>query len=483
MSTGAELSRKVTTSGLLLGLRRVLSLVIAAATTVAIARSVSAVAFGVYGAALSAAQLIAGTSDFGFSLLLGRDLSSENASAPLLLSTAVQLQMIVAVLLTTLVTVLALTSGITSTRGEVLIVLTPMVLTSGRVATRQYFVARFEVAFLSIVDVLTGVLAGVGSVAAAVVTGSVVAVAIVVSASSCAQCVIIWVAARRRCGTVVPTAPDRRRLFRDALPLGAVSIVSTFYFVIDLAILGWLVKGAQLGDYAAAVKILSVLVALPTLVMSVALPAFSRVTANRERFSELAANILQTMTAVCLPMCVAAGVFATTIVHVGLGPKYEGAIPLIRILACAGAVSCLANVLAPSYLALRLQRPQLISNVVALAFNVVGNLLLAPRYGVVASAWLTLATEMLVAGWALIILRHSLDFRRMLVSTWRPLVATCALAVVGLALHASPGLAIPGALAVDAGLLTLLRAWPPGADPIARITAVVSRRRVRAVVE
>lgn len=266
-------------------------------------------------------------------------------------------------------------------------------------------------------------------------------------------------------------------MLRDALPLGAASTLSTFYFVIDLALLGWLVKGPQLGDYAAAVKILSVLVALPTLVMSTALPGLSKQADDPGQLNALAARIMQTLATICVPLCVAAAVFANVIVDVALGPHYHGAAALIRILAAAGAVSCLSNVLGMSYVAVRLQRPQVISNIVALVLNVAGNVVLAPVYGVRASAWLTLATELLVAGWALMALRRHLDLRQLAAFSVEAIVAATALCLVGLGLEAWPAVAIPAALAAYVVVLSVLNGWAPGLDPLQGVRSLLVARR------
>ena len=183
------------------------------------------------------------------------------------------------------------------------------------------------------------------------------------------------------------------------------------------------------------------------------------------------------MCALCLPLCIAAGVFAPVIVDVALGPKYHEAIGLIRILSAAGAVSCLANVLGISYIALKMQRPQVISNVLALAFNVGGNIFLAPRFGVVASAWLTLATELFVAVWAVIALRRKLDFGRVASLSAAALSANLVLIVVGLALLTWPAIGIPAALVSYLMALSALRGWPPGLNPVARIRRRPSRPR------
>ena len=270
-----DVFQKVARSGLLLGGRRVFAMVITAVTTVVVARGLGAVMFGVYAAALSTAQLLAGLSDFGFSLVLGRDLARPGARPASLMRGILELQTLCACLLTAGVLGLALAAGLDTARGQVLLVLSPMVLFSSLSCARQYYVVRFDVRFLAVVDVVSALAMGVGTIIAAVATDSAAIVAAAFAVPTVVQGAVIAVAAFRRVGFTRVLCQDRVQLLRAALPLGVVSFLSTFYFVIDLALLGWLVSGPQLGNYAAAVKILSVLVALPGLVMSTALPGLS----------------------------------------------------------------------------------------------------------------------------------------------------------------------------------------------------------------
>jgi O-antigen/teichoic acid export membrane protein len=265
-----------------------------------------------------------------------------------------------------------------------------------------------------------------------------------------------------------PTRTDRTILLRLALPLGLASVLASVYFTIDLILLGWLVHGPQLGNYAAATKILSLLVMVPGLVMSSALPGFSSVVRAGEGMNELGAKVLGWLLATWLPLCVASAIFARPIVHVALGSQYDGAVPLVRILALAGAVALIANVLGTLLIAASIVRPMVLQNVVATVFNIGGNVLLVPRYGVVASAWLTVATELIVSVGALALLWRRLAPRPWLAAGFRPALAAAGLAGTGLALAGRPVLGIPISGAVFLVIIVLLRGWPAELHPVFR---------------
>ena len=134
----------------------------------------------------------------------------------------------------------------------------------------------------------------------------------------------------------------------------------------------------------------------------------------------------------------------------------------------AAAVALLTNLLGTLLIARSIVRPMLLQNAGAIVFNVAGNVVLAPRYGVTASAWLTVATEMIVCGGALYLLRGSLGLGSMVGAGLRPGVAVAGLAATGLALSSWPTLGVPAAIGVFLALLAALGAWPVELQPFRR---------------
>jgi O-antigen/teichoic acid export membrane protein len=261
---------------------------------------------------------------------------------------------------------------------------------------------------------------------------------------------------------------DRMALLRCALPLGVVSVMSSAYFTLDLILLGWLVSSSQLGPYAAAIKVLSLLIVVPGMLMGAALPGVASSVSDPQALRALAIRLLHWLAAVGLPACVGAAIFAGPLVRLAFGPGYGAAIPLVRILSAAAAIALLSNLLGTLLVARSVVRPMLVQNAAAIAFNVVGNVVLAPRYGVTASAWLTVATEVLVCGGALYVLRGSLGLGSVVGAGLRPAVAVAGLAATGLALSSWPTLGVPAAIGVFLLLLGTLGAWPAELQPFRR---------------
>ncbi len=85
---------------------------------------------------------------------------------------------------------------------------------------------------------------------------------------------------------------------------------------------------------------------------------------------------------------------------------------------------------------LGLQRRFLRYALLGLFFNVGLNLLLLPRYGFVAAAWITLATELVVVGLTWRAVLGELQFRPRLDRVWRATLATAAMTILLLGLRA-----------------------------------------------
>jgi O-antigen/teichoic acid export membrane protein len=78
------------------------------------------------------------------------------------------------------------------------------------------------------------------------------------------------------------------------------------------------------------------------------------------------------------------------------GEEFRAAAPAFPILMGAFVLISIGYLSGYLVIAYELQRRFVIYAAIALVFNVAGNLLLVPRYGFVAAAWMTLITELLV---------------------------------------------------------------------------------------
>lgn len=193
-----------------------------------------------------------------------------------------------------------------------------------------------------------------------------------------------------------PPRTEVIRFIRTAIPFGTASLLASLYFTIDLTLLGWLVVPSALARYAVAVRLLSVMVLIPGFVMAAGIPGLTRSTETRAQLSRFAATLTKWIAMTALPLGVGVAVFARPAVLIAFGHAYLGAVPLVRILMVAAFLAFISNVTGILMVTVGIVRRQIIFNTISLIVDVAGNILLVPRYGVTASAWLTVLSEAIV---------------------------------------------------------------------------------------
>jgi O-antigen/teichoic acid export membrane protein len=438
-------------------IRQVVTMGVLAFTGIVVARFLGPHSFGLYAGGTAAFNLALGFCDFGFSALLLREMAKRPDEASRLMSAALAAAIVWSAAITLALIGLGLVAG--GTRGKVMLILAPSIVFFGIALSRQIFTARYRARPLLILDV-TSTLAQCGiMVALAVNHAPLLLLAANLSVWNILSASIALLMARRMVHISMPAWRDIATFVSGALPIGVASLLASLYFTIDLTLLGWLVKPTALAHYAAAVRLLSLVVMIPSLILTAGLPGLARSSTNREDLSEFAGTLARWIGMAVLPVGAAFAVFAYPLVHVAFGSAYAPAAPLIRILMVAGCLAFSSNVTGVTMISLGIIRPQIIFNSLSLVVNVAGNVLLVPRYGVTASAWLTVASEAIVFGYGVVVLRHRLDYRAIGGQVRGTLLAVVAGSVVGLALGANSVVSMLAAAAAFLVVGAVTGAW------------------------
>jgi O-antigen/teichoic acid export membrane protein len=430
-------------------------------SAIAITRLLGPTSFGQYASAIATWSVLGASADFGFSLMLTRDMTDDHRAHRPMLRAAYELAMAWSFLLTLVMVGLALSAGISSPRGMCLLVLAPSMAFNGLNPARAFFEVRYETRRLLIIDLGLILVQLAAMVTVAALGLGPVAVAGVVSVGSIVNNLAVSYVADRMLGSADGPRFSRVKLMRRAAPLGLMSIMTKVYLMLDLVILGWLVAGPALGNYAAASKLLTVLAGVSGVVMGGAIPALSRSASNRVEFEKIVIRVWHWLLVGVVPVFVALALFAPLIVRVTLGHKYVGSVPLVRILSLAGVISVVSNVVGSLMVVLHKTRALLVQNGAAIILNLVGNLLLVPRIGVSAAAWVTVATEIFVCTASILTLRRELTFHGCARISLRPGIALLGATATALALSEWPLVAGVVGAVVLVLLLIGLDAWPP----------------------
>lgn len=265
-------------------------------------------------------------------------------------------------------------------------------------------------------------------------------------------------------GTGTPLLPsfDRARwteLLRITLPFAAASAVGTVYVYVSQVIMSLAASARETGIFGASFRIFIVLVTIPALMATAALPILARAARDDEARLKYAGSRLQD---VCVVLGVAAGLglaaSAPIVIDVVAGGGYEASVDVLRIHAVALGFSFLAA--AGGYLLISTHRhwPLMSANAVALIVSAGLTLWLGTSIGARGAALANVAGEATLAlGYGIALARAGL----------RPSAGTAAKVLVAALPGVAAVLLLPAlpatVLAVGsfAGLLALVGGLPP----------------------
>jgi O-antigen/teichoic acid export membrane protein len=239
--------------------------------------------------------------------------------------------------------------------------------------------------------------------------GSMITLAIALTATnaigSVVQAVAALHAAPRR------PRPSRRRigpLVRHGLPIGISGVLVLCYGRIDQLIVFSLRGSKAAGLYGSVYNVLEAAHFVPISILITLAPIMAASwPRNRSRLLHTARLSAETMAIASFGALAFASVAATPLIRLFFGEEFVGAAPALPVLGAAFIFICFGYLNDNLLVILDLQRRRLVISLLALVFNVAGNLILVPISGFMGAAWMTLATEVFVCGASLwLILRE-----------------------------------------------------------------------------
>ncbi len=204
-------------------------------------------------------------------------------------------------------------------------------------------------------------------------------------------------------GSWRPDAEMRTRIRRFALPRVIASGLDQSITWLDVVLVGIILGSTAAGVYGSASRFVSAGALVATALRIVVAPRFSALL-NEERHAEVEELYAVTARWILLmgaPAYLVLAVFAPTVLGWLGGGFGDGVVPMIIL--CLGSIVVLAagNVQALLLMSGR-SAASAINKLVVLTFNVVGNLILVPRVGIVgaASVWAaSMALDTALAAW------------------------------------------------------------------------------------
>jgi O-antigen/teichoic acid export membrane protein len=203
-----------------------------------------------------------------------------------------------------------------------------------------------------------------------------------------------------------------RELARVGIAVGAAGILVTFYVKLDQILVLEFAGSRDAGLYGVAYRILDQVQFIP---ISVATTLFPLIAASYPRDILRVRRLMQSMaeylTIASLPILAFTIVAARPIMRVLFGSQFAAAAPALPILMGAFVCVSFGYLSGNMVVILGLQRRFLRNAALALVLNAGLNILLIPRYGFLAAAWITLVTEIFVTGLTMLAVVRKLEMR------------------------------------------------------------------------
>lgn len=377
---------------------RLFNLGLGVVVTVLVARTLGQAGFGQWSTIFVIVQIAQYFTDLGLEQVTVREIVRERGAESRWIAALTGLRAIIAVpvaLGCAGAILLIVNGGTASTAG---LVISASLLLSAPGAVKVIFQLRVRndlaVAVMTLNSILwTGaVIAIAASHRGMVLLAVAFVVAMVLSVS--AQLVIALRFAKLRFAGARRLWPE---LLRVGVPVAVGGLLITGYARIDQVLVYKLAGDREAGLYAAAYRLLDQSQFLPIAVVTTLFPLIAAAHLDDpERMRRLVTRAAEYLAMGSLGALAVALALADPIVRALFGADFAPAAPALPILMGAFVGICFGYLNGQLVVVLGLQRTFVVYAGIALAVNVVLNLLLVPRYGFLAAAWVTVATEVVV---------------------------------------------------------------------------------------
>ncbi len=355
------------------------------AVTVVLVRYLGPEGIGRYTYVTTYAALFAILSNFGLYLVLTRDVAASPGEVPARLGSVLLLQGLLSPLALVVTVGTALMfhpgaeAGLIALSGFG-VVLTSLAATYGAVVTGQE-----KIHLNAAVNVGMAVLWALFVLGLVASHLGVVALIGLFVVHKLANAAVFRLVCRRACGVVprydLAGLPVRAMLVA-AMPFALVLVLNDFYWNAGMIVLGRLRGTAEVGMFAAAFRVIQVLVAMVGTVSGVLYPRFTHLFAtDPDGFAGLVALMRKYLLAVGLPLGLALSALADPLVAVLFGSEFAAAGGSLRLLGWFLPLFCLYSPLSSAMLAMGLERGWLALMAAAAGVVIGGSASLAPAFG------------------------------------------------------------------------------------------------------
>jgi O-antigen/teichoic acid export membrane protein len=203
--------------------------------------------------------------------------------------------------------------------------------------------------------------------------------------------------------------PRLQDLAASILTFNVYPLIANLYDRVDVVLLARLAGSFAVGIYSLPYRVFAMLLIVPYGLMGALLPVFSADSAKQDA-QETCSRGMKFLLATSLLIVLATLAFAGPVVILFLGSSYRESILVVKILVWAAVPAFLNYALNVLLLSARKEKAFLWTGSVCTAFNIAANLLLIPRFSYIAAAGVTVATECVLIGQNLYLVKRLMGY-------------------------------------------------------------------------
>ncbi|MDP3954143.1 MAG: flippase [bacterium] len=199
-------------------------------------------------------------------------------------------------------------------------------------------------------------------------------------------------------------------IIKTALPIGISLVFVLIYFKLDTFLLSIMKPSRDVGIYSAAYKIMEFGIFFPAAYLGLVMPVLSKhAVTNPGEFKRVFQNTFNKLAIFGWPVTFFAIVASGQMIALLGGGGFSASAEVLQILSLAMFIIFFGNLGGHSLVALNLQKKGMWLYMAGMVINLIGNLVLIPKYTYIAAAWTTVGTEVLVTVLMFVVIAKSIN--------------------------------------------------------------------------
>jgi O-antigen/teichoic acid export membrane protein len=188
-----------------------------------------------------------------------------------------------------------------------------------------------------------------------------------------------------------------KSFLKESVPMGITAVITFAYFKMDTIILSYIKSSADVGIYNVAYKVLENITFFPAMIAGLVLPLMSgTIFSDREKFEDIANKTFKFFIVLIVPIVIATLFLSEGIINLIGGAGFAESAQILRILIFSLVFIFFGNYFNTILIVGNMQKKLMLVLSLTAALNISLNLYFIPQFSYIASAYISVLTEMTV---------------------------------------------------------------------------------------